>query len=191
MLMLMPCIAQKTSTGVFKASTDVGNPRLAGSTVFDKELNTYTLKGGGYNIWFYRDEFQYAYTKLKGDFVLTACFAFEGVGKEGHRKIGWMVRESLADTAIHISAVEHGDGLTAMQWRTKPGMNMRDPEDEIFATSKRYVVLQLERKGNKFIMRVADREDQPFVVIGEHEMDNMPEKVFAGIFICSHNPDVL
>jgi len=191
LLMLAPCMAQKSANDIFKNSADIGRPKLQGSTVFDKELNTYTLKGAGYNIWFNRDEFQYAYTKLKGDFVLTACFAFEGEGKELHRKIGWMVRESLADSSVHISAVAHGDGLTVMQWRVKPGMNMRDPEDEIFAQGKNYRVLQLERKGNIFIMRAAEREDQSFTEVGRHEMENLPGKILAGFFICSHNPDVL
>lgn len=190
-LLLTPCLAQKNKTTVFKNNTDVGNPHIAGSTVFDPELNTYTLKGSGYNIWFKRDEFQYAYKKIKGDFVLTANFAFVGEGKDPHRKIGWMVRESLVDSGVHISAVAHGDGLTVMQWRVKPGMSMRDPEDEIFAKGKNYGVLQLERKGNTFIMRVAEREGQPFEVVGEHTMDQLPDKILAGIFICSHNPDVL
>jgi hypothetical protein len=190
LLILAPCLAQKNKTNIFKDNTDVGNPKIAGSTVFDKELNTYTLKGGGYNVWFNRDEFQYAYKKLKGDFILTACFAFEGEGKEIHRKIGWMVRESLTDTAVHISAVAHGDGLTVMQWRVKGGVNMRDPEDEIFANGKNYRLLQLERKGHTFIMRVAEREGEPYIVVGEHTMENLPDRVFAGIFICSHNPDV-
>ncbi|CAN5509644.1 hypothetical protein BH10BAC2_BH10BAC2_37250 [soil metagenome] len=191
LLILPPCIAQKNKTTIFKENADVGNPHIAGSAVFDPELNMYTLKGSGYNIWFKRDEFQYAYKKIKGDFVLTANFAFVGEGKDPHRKIGWMVRESLVDSGVHISAVAHGDGLTVMQWRVKSGMSMRDPEDEIFAKGKSYGVLQLERKGNTFIMRVAEREGQPFQIVGEHTMDQLQDKILAGIFICSHNADVL
>ena len=156
------------------------------------KTKTYTLNGSGYNIWFNRDEFQYAYKKIKGNFTLTAHFEFEGSGKEAHRKIGWMVRESLADTAVHISAVAHGDGLTVMQWRVKTGMNMRDPEDEIRAPEqKKYSIIQLQRKANNFTMRIAEKEGDPFIVVGEHEMSNMPDEVLAGIFICSHNPDVI
>ena len=177
-------------TGIFQNHGDVGNPKIKGSTIYDNKTKTYTLNGGGYNIWFNRDEFQFAYKKLKGDFTLTANFEFIGYAKEGHRKIGWMVRESLADSAVHISAVSHGDGLTVLQWRVKPGMDMRDPEDEIRATGTKYGVIQLERKGKKIIMRVAKKEGDPFEIVGEHEMD-LPNEVFAGIFICSHNPDVM
>ena len=79
-----------------------------------------------------------------------------------------------------------------MQWRVKPGMNMRDPEDEIRAPEqKKYSIIQLQRKENDFIMRIAEKEGNPFIVVGEHEMSNMPDKVLAGIFICSRNPDVI
>jgi TolB protein len=121
------------NTGVFDNHADIGNPKLKGSTIFDSKAGTYTLTGAGYNIWFNRDELQYAWKKIKGDFILTANFEFVGKGTEGHRKTGWMVRASLVDSAVHISAVAHGDGLTVLQWRVKPGMNMRDPEDEIRA----------------------------------------------------------
>ena len=51
-----------------------------------------TSRAAGYNIWFNRDEFQFAYKKLKGDFIVTADFEFVGTGTDAHRKIGWMVR---------------------------------------------------------------------------------------------------
>jgi len=101
---------QANSAGMFEHHTDVGNPKNSGSVRYDKASNTYTIRGSGYNIWFDRDEFQYVYKKLKGDFVLTANFEFMGEKGNGHRKIGWMVREST--DAVHISAVSHGDGLT-------------------------------------------------------------------------------
>lgn len=186
---IIPAIAQPT--GIFQNHADVGNPKVKGTTVYDSKTKTYTLTGGGYNIWFNRDEFQFAYKKLKGDFTLTANFEFVGQGKEGHRKIGWMVRQSLADSAVHISAVSHGDGLTILQWRVKPGMNMRDPEDEIRATGAKYGVIQLQRIGKKFIMKVAKKEGDAFETVGEHEMENLPDEVYAGIFICSHDPDVM
>ena len=175
--------------GIFEIQTDIGKPKNAGSTVYDKQKQSYHLKGSGYNIWFQRDEFQYAYNKIKGDFILTANFSFEGKGTDAHRKIGWMVRESTDEDASHISAVLHGDGLTVLQWRALRGAYMRDPEDEIFALKKNYSILQLERKGEKFILRAA-HVGEPLQHIGTHEMSNLKEEVLAGLFICSHNADV-
>ena len=192
-LIFLQSIAQNIPIGVFDNQTDVGNPKIKGSASYNAKTKAYSLHGGGYNIWFNRDEFHFVYKKLKGDFILTAHFVFIDSGKEAHRKIGWMVRESLADTTVHVSAVAHGDGLTVLQWRVKPGMNMRDPEDEIRASENKnnYSIIQLERKGKKFIMRVSEKEGSPFITVGEHEMENLSDDVLAGIFICSHNPDVL
>lgn len=69
-------------------------------------------------------------------------------------------------------------------------MSMRDPEDEIRASAqKKFAVIQLERKKNNFIMRIAEKKDDPFILVGDHEMENLPNEIFAGIFICAHNAD--
>jgi TolB protein len=176
--------------GIFEDHVDVGNPKLAGSVIYDQDSQTYTLKGSGYNIWFERDEFHYAYNKIKGDFILTANFAFVGKGVDPHRKIGWMVRESLDENASHYSAVVHGDGLTVMQWRPLRGAFMRDPQDEIFAPKAGYQIIQLERQSKNIILRAA-HVGEPLQVIGTAEMKDMPDEVLAGLFINSHNSDVV
>ena len=71
---------RKIALEVFSSNGDVGKPKLAGSSTYDPETQTYTLKGAGYNIWFERDEFQYLYNEIDGDFILTANFAFIGEG---------------------------------------------------------------------------------------------------------------
>src|SRR5260370_17147494 len=101
--------------GIFENQMDIGKPKLLGAATFDKQNQSYHLKGGGYNIWFQRDEFQYAFTNLKGDFILTANFSFEGKGADAHRKIGWMVRESTDEDASHISALIPAHSLTTLQ----------------------------------------------------------------------------
>jgi len=142
------CLAQQTPMGIFQYNSDIGNPKLAGSSSYDEVSQTYTLKGGGYNIWFERDEFHFLYNRIEGDFLLTANFEFKGEGSELHRKMGWMIRESLDEHASHISAVNHGDGLTVLQWRPLRGAFMRDPEDEVFAPKSDYNILQLEQMLN-------------------------------------------
>ncbi len=174
----------------FEANQDIGNPKLKGDLTFDSGSQTYTMKAGGYNIWFERDEFHYAYRKLSGDFILTANFAFEGTGVDPHRKYGWMVRESLDENAAHISAVNHGDGLVMMQWRKLTGAFMRDPQDELFGIRKGCQIIQLERVGKTYIMRVAN-PGEPLREIGQYEMEDMPDEAYVGIFVCSHNAEVV
>ena len=172
--------------GIFSHQADIGHPLHAGNSAFNPADGLYTLTGSGYNSWFERDELQYSYLTLKGDFILTANFRFPVTGKNPHRKTGWMVRESLSDNAAQISAVAHGDGLTVLQWRGVKGAFMRDPQDELFAPKKNYQILQLERRGKQFIFRAAE-VNEPLQEIGTHDMPDLPDEIFAGLFICSHD----
>jgi TolB protein len=181
-------MAQSGATGDFQIQADIGKPAIKGSSVYDASTQTYNLKGGGYNIWFNRDEFQYLYNKLTGNFILTANIKLKGEGKDPHRKIGWMIRESDKEDAAHISATVHGDGLTVLQWRTVRGAFMRDPEDELFHLKKGIEIVQLERLGKMIIMRAA-APGEPLQVVGSHEMPDMKDEILAGLFLCSHNPD--
>jgi TolB protein len=181
--------AQTDTLGLFSNHMDVGHPKNPGSSQYDKVTHTYTLKGSGYNIWFNRDEFQYLFRKIKGDFTVTANFQFVGEKGNGHRKIGWMIRQTIDDKSIQVSAVEHGDGLTVLQWRSLTGENMKDPEGEIFYPDKNFEVVQLQRIGKKIIMRVG-HVGETLKTVGAHIMSNMPEEALVGLFICSHDPEI-
>ncbi|HZG24269.1 MAG TPA: hypothetical protein VEZ17_06810 [Chitinophagaceae bacterium] len=180
-------LGQSDSLGIFDGHADIGKPKLAGSATYDRVSHSYDLKGGGYNIWFNRDEFQYAYKKVKGDFTATANFQFKGDTGNSHRKIGWMIRQSTDADAVHVSAVSHGDGLTVLQWRTQKGENMKDPEGEIFFPERKFEVIQLQRIGKKITMRVGHVGEQ-LKTVGSHEMPNITDEALVGLFICSHNP---
>lgn len=145
-IIVTPLFAQQynNSLGVFQSNSDVGNVKLHGKTVYDSEKQIYTLEGAGANIWYDQDEFQYAWKKIKGDFILTAQVEFLGEGIDPHRKLGWMVRQSLDASSPHVSAVIHGDGLTSLQYRTTLGENMSEKKLGIQSPD----VVQLMRKGN-------------------------------------------
>src|SRR5690606_8649965 len=183
-------VAAQSPVGIFKHSKDIGNPKNKGSATYDEVTQTYTLTGSGYNIWFERDEFHYVYNKMGGNFIITANFQFIGKGTDPHRKIGLMIRESDDEKAASINATLHGDGLTVLQWRELRGAYMRDPEDEIFSPKSNYTILQLERAGEEIIMRAA-HPGEPLQVIGSHKMTAFRDSVLVGLFISSHNPDVV
>ena len=181
--------AQTGAVGMFDSHEDIGHPKNPGAAQYDKVTHTYYIKGSGYNIWFNRDEFQYVYKKITGDFTATAVFEFIGDKGNNHRKIGWMIRESTDEKSIELNTVEHGDGLTVMQWRALTGENMKDPEGEIFYPEKKFEVLQLQRTGQTLIMRIG-HVGEPLKTVGAHEMTNMPDEALLGLFICSHDPEV-
>lgn len=169
----------------FSQSADIGNPKVKGSVHYDSVNQSYSITAGGYNIWFDRDEFTYAYQPVAGDFIYTASFSLSANG-DPHRKTGWMVRSGTDDRAAHISAVMHGDGLVALQWRALRGAFMRDPEDEIRFPRKKIATMQMERKGQSFIMRVAPF-GEPLQEVGRKDFPDMPDKVLIGLFACAHN----
>ena len=187
---LNSAFAQTDAVGLFDSHQDIGHPKNPGSAQYDKVTHTYTISGSGYNIWFNRDEFQYVFEKIKGDFTATANFEFIGATGNDHRKIGWMIRESTDDKSIELNTVEHGDGLTVMQWRSLTGENMKDPEGEIFYPEKKFEVIQLQRKGKRLTMKVG-HVGEPLKTVGSHEMPNMPDEALLGLFICSHDPEVI
>ncbi|MEO6675588.1 MAG: DUF5050 domain-containing protein [Ginsengibacter sp.] len=178
--------------GIFDDHVDVGNPKIKGDASYDEKTQTYNLAGGGYNIWFNRDEFHFAYKKLSGDFILTADFDFTGdtVGTAGHRKIGWMIRESTDEGASGITSCKHIDNLIVLQWRPYRGMFMRDPEDELFYAKRGGQTIQMQRIGKMVTMKIA-HPGEPFQLVGSHEMKDMKDTVLAGIYILSHDPNAL
>ncbi|MFS4467804.1 TolB family protein [Maribacter sp. 2210JD10-5] len=181
--------AQENPLGDFTFNKDIGNPKIAGEASYDEATQTYTIKGAGENIWGQRDEHRYVYNKISGDFVATANFEFEGYN-EIHRKIGWMARSSDADNAMMVGGFLHGDGLFSGQWRERKGAEMQLGHDEVRAPKRFYQVIQLERRGNTFIVRAA-HPGEPLQVISEKVLDQMPKEVLLGLVICSHDANTV
>ena len=178
--------------GIFEDHLDIGKPKLSGSASYDEASQSYNITGAGSNIWFNRDEFHFLYKKIKGDFSLTADFAFTGdtVGAIGHRKIGWMIRESVDEGAASANSCIHIDGLVVLQWRPYKGMFMRDPEEERFYPKKSGQTIQLERIGKTITMRIA-HPGEPLQFVGSCETDALNGEVLAGVYILSHDSNAI
>src|SRR5215467_15969521 len=107
--------------GVFEAHGDVGAVLHEGSVEYDAAKQTYTLTGSGYNIWFEKDAFQFAWRKETGDVTLEADISFLGTGGNEHRKAVLMIRESLDADSAYADIALHGNGMTALQTRDEKG----------------------------------------------------------------------
>lgn len=174
-----------SSLGIFEGQTDVGNPIKSGSGTYIPSTNQYVISGAGYNVWFDRDEFHYVWKKMKGDFILYTRAEFLGTWVNYHRKVGWMIRKSLDANSPHVNAVEHGDGLTSLQYRRTAGAQTEEQRMKLTRAN----IIQLERKGNVFIMRAA-QYGQPFETDTVSGID-LGDEVYVGLFVGSHNPDVV
>ncbi len=107
--------------GIFEHHQDVGDPKLKGSVVYDKENQTYTVSGAGKNMWATEDQFHFLWKKIKGDFIIRASVKFIGKGTADHRKIGIIARDKLTTDSRYADACVHGDVLTSLQYRPKDG----------------------------------------------------------------------
>ncbi|WP_163717875.1 PD40 domain-containing protein [Mangrovibacterium lignilyticum] len=184
--MLNSCENKKeVHIGQFNFQSDIGFPKLEGSASFDSISGEYHLAGAGENIWFDKDEFQFISQKITGDFILTARIKFIGEGENEHRKIGIMVREELFGGAAHVSAVVHGDGLAALQFRPHTNSNTEEVRSELSAPN----IIRLERQGQKFTFSMAV-EGEAMQSIGLDESD-LSQELYLGLFVCSHDKGVL
>ena len=68
---------QGQSLGVFTDHSDVGKPSTIGpgSASYDPATKTYTISGGGENMWATADHFHYVWKKMSGDVTLEATIA--------------------------------------------------------------------------------------------------------------------
>jgi Tol biopolymer transport system component len=184
-IMAAPAHSQQPPLDVFEASEDIGSPKNAGSTAFDAASQEFTLKGSGVNMWEGRDECQFVWKRMKGDFLIRAEAAFVGAGVEPHRKLGVMIRNSLEPDAPYVDAAVHGDGMTSLQFRrTAGGMT-----EQIFTPITGANVIQLGRKGNIYTLRVA-WQGETFVSDAVAEVQ-LSDEVYVGLFVCAHNADIV
>ena len=111
LLFIQQINAQTNAIGIFDGQNDIGRVKHAGSGAYNSKSQVYNLSGSGANIWATHDEFHFVWRKMTGDFILRTDAAFIGKGVEEHRKIGWMVRQSLDTNSKHVSAVVHGSRI--------------------------------------------------------------------------------
>jgi TolB protein len=187
-LVLFTCVvsAQLNPVGLFEHHQDVGNPKLKGNTIYNKEEQTYLMSGAGKNMWYKEDQFQFAWKKIKGDFIIKATARFLGKGVDGHRKIGIMARDKLTTDSRYADGALHGGLplLTSLQYRPADG----DSTWQVILSSIHPTEIELERSGNTFTFSTA--------VFGENYKTVKKEVVltdelYVGLYICSHREDVV
>lgn len=180
-----PVFSQENVIGIFDGHNDVGTGTKPGAATFIPQTQQYVISGAGYNVWADHDEFHFVWKKMKGDFILYTRAEFAGAkGVDEHRKVGWMIRKDLDGKAPHVNAVVHGDGLTSLQLRRTAGAQTEEKKSKLTHAN----IIQLERKGKTYTMRVA-KYGEPFVM---EQLDlDLGDDVYAGLFVGSHNNDVL
>ena len=170
---------------LFEGHGDIGPVIRPGSVLEEAPDGTLVIEGAGANMWFAADEGHFLWKRMRGDFIVTARVEFVGKGAEAHRKIGWMVRSAMDPGSPHASAVVHGDGLTSLQFRRTAGAETEEAKLAVSGADQ----IRLERRGPTYVMSAA-RFGEPYVSEQIAGVD-LGDEVLVGLFVCSHNPDVV
>ena len=173
--------AHAAGTGLFENSADVGKIELKGSAEYLADKAQYRIRGSGKNMWFTEDAFQFLSKKLSGDLVFSMDVGWEAKGKENHRKVSAMVRQTLEADSPYVDVAVHGDGLIEMQYRIVKGGTTLAARTPVQAPA----TVKLERDGDIFTASVS-KAGGPFQTVGAVSLA-LPNPVYVGLAVCAHN----
>ena len=182
---IVSCDSQP-NLGIFEANADIGNVKYAGSLDFNKSDNSYTLSGGGTNMWAEKDDLHYVWKEMSGDVSLAATIEWLGEGLDPHRKAGLIIRQSLDPGSVYADAVVHGDGLTSLQFREAQD----ETTHEIISNITKPERLKIEKIGDYLFMAVGNKNGDLESSSGSLRMQ-FSDPFYIGIGVCSHNNDTI
>jgi len=179
----------RQAIGIFSASQDVGTPSTvgAGSTKYDAAAKTYTVAGGGENMWGTADHFQYVWKRVSGDITLAATIEFSGTtpataAPDPHRKACLVIRQTLDSDSMYADAAVHGDGLTSLQWRDAKG----GVTHEVQANDTGPKRVRIEKRGNYVSMSIATGAEELRPAGGAARVD-LTGDFYIGLGVSAHN----
>lgn len=179
--------SQAAELGLFEQQTDIGAVGKAGSAVFDPAAGSYVISGGGENMWFTNDAFHFVWKRVSGDFALQAAVEFLQPGGNAHRKACLLVRQGLEPDAAYVDVAVHGDGLTSLQFRERPGAMTHEIQANVTHPRR----IGLERRGDTFFMTLPDAGNGPGAISGAFMRLKFSEPVYVGLGVCAHDNKVL
>ena len=168
--------------GLFTTNSDVGSPLHAGSVQYDAASKTYTVIGGGANMWSTNDAFQFVWKKVSGDVSLAADIKIIGNEGDAHRKACLIIRQSLDADSAYADAALHGNGLTALQYRDARGAITKDAKLKADDVSR----LRIEKRGDD-IMVSALTAGVSKPSASEAIKLHFESPFYVGLCVCSHD----
>ena len=181
-LMANVAMAATPNLGLFEAQGDVGAVGKPGTLEYDAKAKTYTIGGGGENMWFGTDAFHFVWKRAKGDVALASDIRFVGTGGHAHRKAALLIRESLDPDAPYVDAVVHADGLTSLQYRETKGGLTRQIRANISGARR----MRIEKQGDYVTISVA-AEGQALRSGGGSFRIHLTEPFLIGLGVCAHD----
>ena len=174
--------SQNKAVGLFEGHGDVGAVAKAGSVEYDSANKVYVVAGGGENMWFATDAFQFVWKRVSGDVSLASDIQWIGTGGNAHRKACLLIRQSLDPDSAYADAVVHGDGLTSLQWRDQKGGNTQEIRANVSGPRR----IQITREGDFVFMSIASEGETLHPAGGSCKL-KLSEPFYIGLGVCAHD----
>jgi O-glycosyl hydrolase len=173
------------------AANDIGSPSPTGSSTFDAGTNTFTVAGGGNDIWNNADQFQF----LSQDFTGSGSIVARVTSVQNTNtwaKGGVMFRDSTAAGAMFADCVVTPSSGVSFQWRNSTGGNCGYVQIG-GVTAPKWV--KLVRSGNSFSGYYATTTGTPttsdWIQVGTAQTIGMSNSAKVGLAVTSHNNGTL
>jgi hypothetical protein len=168
---------------------DFGAPDQPGSFTTDAAKGTITVVAGGNDIWGAADQGFFVFKEYTGDGSITMRF----LQKLNHAittpaKSGPMMRATIDEDAVSAFLPFQGDRFVDPHFRFETGgpTTNFEIENRGHAPSPTTPLWQrLERQGNRISGMISD-DGKVWNSLVSVTMDNMPQKVLAGLGACKH-----
>jgi len=129
---------------------DIGSPGAFGSTNYDSAEGTWTVGGGGHDIWGSSDAFHFAYMPLSGDGQIIARVVDKGYGSNAWSKGGVMIRETLEPDSRHVLMVVTGGNGKGKAFQCRPITGSSSLSSHGGAQVSPPIWIKLTREGHLF-----------------------------------------
>ena len=172
----------KDITARLTASVDIGNPGVVGTSLYDAVNGTWTIKGGGSDIWGSSDGFHYVYKNINGDFDVSCRVIEEGAttSPSEWRKGGIMARNNSNVGSQQASMLWTGSGKPHANWRYSAN-GQTDHSTDAAGSLPEYI--RLKRVGNVFSMYYSEN-GSAWTQQGTNKTISMNDTILIGLAVC-------
>jgi len=174
------------SSGGAWTDQDIGSVTAQGSASQSGSAQSWTMEGGGSDIWGTSDAFNFNYQQISGDVTITTHVKdIQHVGDWS--KAGVMIRASDAAGAANVYAMVTPVNGTAMQVRATSGATTTDVGTDTAIQPPTW--LRLQRVGDTFTA-YESADGSTWTQLGSTTV-SMPSTVLVGLAVTSHTQGTL
>ena len=181
--MLLACLAAAHAQGLPSGWTSqgVGSPGAGGSAAVSG--GTWTVSGGGADIWGTADQFQFVSRALRGDGSVVARVGSVG-NTSGWAKSGVMLRGDATAGAAYADVVVTPSNSVVFQWRTAAGASAQTVAAGGIVSAPVWV--RLTRSGDA-VNGSFSYDGVNWVQVGERQNVALGASALAGLAVCAGN----